>query len=105
MKWKAGACGSECVTQVTARQGKGDRGQRTRDSVQGTAYKGQRTRDSVQAQGTGNGMVASLCLTPVILHGEAVVDDLFELVAFLDEDLAEAAVLAEEDGLEADELE
>jgi hypothetical protein len=91
MKWKAGACGSECVTQVTARQGKGDRGQRTRDSV--------------QAQGTWNGMVASLCLTPVILHGEAVVDDLFELVAFLDEDLAEAAVLAEEDGLEADELE
>ena len=77
----------------------------TGERGQGTAYKGQRTRDSVQAQGTGNGMVASLCLTPVILHGEAVVDDLFELVAFLDEDLAEAAVLAEEDGLEADELE
>jgi hypothetical protein len=44
-------------------------------------------------------------LAPVVLDAEAFVDGLFELLVLLDVDLAEAAVLAEEDGLEADEFE
>lgn len=41
-------------------------------------------------------------LAPVTLSAEALVDDMFELLIFLDEDFAEAAVLAKEDGLQAD---
>ena len=52
-------------------------------------------------------MRPSICrhgLAPVVFDTETVIDDLFELLVFLDVDFAEGAVLAEEDCLKADEF-
>src|ERR1039458_2926584 len=40
-------------------------------------------------------------LAPVVASAQPLVNDLFELLVFLDVNLAEATVLAEQDGLEA----